>query len=254
MLDQQFRVAMCWLVDNVAGVCGLKRITKSGGALVSGIVAVLCACTVSGVTTANGQAGAVGSYIVVDPDSRKILVGYQIDQKRQIASITKVATALVVLDWSRLSGIDLNVEAVVPPSAMTTGGANPLGLRPGDRITLRDGLYASLIGSDNVSAQTLASFIGFDLLRRSGKREDPVAYFVKQMNGLATKLGMEDTRFTNAHGMDSRKPVPYSTSADVARLCVEAMGRSAFRFYVGQATRKVSYRRGLETRAFKVTN
>ncbi len=194
------------------------------------------------------------SYAVVDLFTKKVLAGREINQRRQIASITKVATAIVVLDWAELTGTDLGTQVVVPQSAALIGGGNPLGLVPGDRIELRDAIYAALIASDNVAAETLAAFVGYDLLRRAGKTGNPIAHFVEHMNALAAKHGMADTKFTNPHGMDNRKPVPYSTSADVARLSIVAMEKSGFRFYVAQTEREIGYFSGAEKRSFLVKN
>ncbi len=75
-----------------------------------------------------------------------------------------------------------------------------MGLRPGDRIPLRNALYSALLGSDNVSAQTLAHHVGFAMLRQRGREGDPVKAFVAEMNVLARGLGMRRTKFANAHG------------------------------------------------------
>jgi D-alanyl-D-alanine carboxypeptidase len=207
------------------------------------------------VPSAQAQDPGTGtSFIVVDFHTRKVFSGQAATQRRPVASLTKIATALVVLDWSELSGTDLGVEAVVPPSAVLAGGANPLGMQPGDRVSLRDALYGALVGSDNVSAETLAAFVGGDLLRRSGRQGDPVAYFVRQMNGLAQRLGMRDTKFTNPHGMDHLKPAPYSTAADIARLTIAAMERASFRFFVAQESRTVRYSRGGQALSFRIKN
>ncbi|CAN5437293.1 hypothetical protein BH23VER1_BH23VER1_33830 [soil metagenome] len=215
----------------------------------------------SGTAQAQGQGsgqipgqGPVGSFVVVDLFTKKILAGREINQRRQIASITKVATAVVVLDWMELTGVGPGTQATVPQSAALIGGGNPLGMRPGDRIALRDALYAALIGSDNVAAETLATFVGADLLRRAGKSGHPIGHFVEQMNALASKHGMAGTKFTNPHGMDGQKPIPYSTAADVARLSIVAMEKAGFRFYVAQAEREIGFHRGGEKLSFLVKN
>jgi D-alanyl-D-alanine carboxypeptidase (penicillin-binding protein 5/6) len=202
-----------------------------------------------------GQQGSrVGSYVVVDFYSKKILSSHQPNTRRQVASLTKIATAMVTLDWAERTGSSLNQKATVPPSAAQIGGANPMGMQPGDQISLREALYASIIGSDNVAAHTLAAHVGRDLLSRSGLRENSVATFVNQMNSLANNLGVTNTKFTNAHGMDHQGETPYSTAADIARLAIYAMGKASFRFYASQKKRKISYSRGGQARAFLMTN
>jgi len=165
-----------------------------------------------------------------------------------------MATALVVLDWVKRVGADLSITVPVPQSVVAIGGPNPLGLRPGDRISLRDALYATLIASDNLAAQTLAHTVGADLLRRQNRQDDPLAAFVRQMNVLAKKHGLEKTRFTNPHGLDHARPIPYSTASDMARLAIVAMRRPGFSFYVGQEQRALSYKRGGRRFEFTVKN
>lgn len=117
-------------------------------------------------------------------------------------------------------------------------------LRPGEQISLRDLLYACLLQSDNIAAETLAQHVGLALLRSGaagGGQVSPNEAFVRQMNALAEKLGMRNTRFLNAYGGDwaERRP-PHSTAADMARLTRYAMNRAAFRFYVSQPERRIS--------------
>ena len=199
--------------------------------------------------TAHSQ--TVEAYIVVDDYTKKILAEHNGNQKRQVASLTKIATAMVVLDWAEASKTDLNNFAIVPRSAATLNGK--LGLMPGDRISLRNCLYASLLTSDNVAAETLAAYVGGDLLRREGRGGDPVEHFVSQMNLLAGKLGMLRTKFTNPHGLDHLGGTkPFSTAADMARLSLYAVGKGSFMFYVAQKERDVSYFRGEEEKHYRL--
>jgi len=203
----------------------------------------------------SGQPGTrVDSYIVVDFYSKKILSSHQPETRHQVASLTKIATSMVTLDWAERTGSSLSQLATVPPSAALIGGANPMGMQPGDQISLREALYASVIGSDNVAAQTLAAHVGHDLVTRSGRVSDPVTAFVSQMNSLINNQGATGTKFTNPHGMDQQADAPYSTAADMARLAIYAMGKSSFRFYASQKQRKVSYSRGGQPRTFLMKN
>ena len=202
------------------------------------------------------QAQKVDAYIVVDEFSKKILGEHNANDKRPVASLVKIATAMVVLDWAEATQFDLNTLAIVPPSAVEHGGANPMGMMPGDRISLRNCLYAALLVSDNVAAETLAAFVGDDLMRRAGVAGNPVGYFVDQMNALAATLEMKRTKFTNSHGLDHLRNPPSSTAADMARLSLYAVSKAAFMFYVAQKERDVSYFRGEEEKHFivKTTN
>ncbi|MEQ1852544.1 MAG: serine hydrolase, partial [Chthoniobacteraceae bacterium] len=162
----------------------------------------------------------------------------------QVGSITKIATAMVVLDWAKAQGEDLGQQASVPETVLALNSPNSIGLKPGHRISLREAIYAALMQSDNEAADTLAVHVGGRL--KSGRTERENAdYFVAQMNALARKLGMRNTRFLNAHGLDDlEKKLPYSTAGDVALLTNYALSQTGFLFYTSQKERKISWTGG----------
>ncbi len=183
--------------------------------------------------------GGAAAYAVADATTGHILEGQNLDKKLPIASLTKIATAMVVLDWAEKGRRDLTAAIVIPPSATRVGGANPVQFQPGDQVTMRDLLYAALLQSDNVAATALADHVGRSLrTSRSHEGEPPVYLFVAQMNALARKLGMRNTRFLNPHGLDHQDR-PYSTVRDMVLLTNYAMQRSSFRFYVSQSERRI---------------
>ena len=126
-----------------------------------------------------------------------------------VASLTKIATAAVVLDWAQAVNVDLSSNLIIPQSAALIGGPNQLGLVPGDLMSIRDALYCSILGSNNWTAEALAVHVGKDLLLREGKGGDPIKEFVKNMNALALNNGAKNTRFKNSHGMDHRESRPF---------------------------------------------
>lgn len=192
---------------------------------------------------ATGLLGAQ-AFIIVDSKSGHILQQREPKKKRQVGSLTKVAAAMVVLDWAERNGGDLGQMATIPPEAFVGVTENLIGFEPGDSASLRDLLYASLVQSDNIAAYTLASHVGEALRAIVPSAGDgaPVKIFVSQMNALAKNLGMERTLFVNPHGIDARvKPVPYSTAIDMARLSRYAMNKPGFRFYVSQKERQISF-------------
>ena len=197
------------------------------------------------------------AYVVIDAQSGFVIEQVEARDKRQIGSLTKVATAMVVLDWSEKRGGDLNKMATIPPEAFVGTGENLVGFQPGDRVTLRDLLYAALVQSDNVAAYTLSSEVGAALqsvVPEAGKG-GPVGTFVGQMNFLAKSLQMERTRFSNPHGIDTNvKPMPFSTAADLARLTRYAINKPAFRFYVSQKERQIAFERGTQKKAYMLRN
>ena len=207
-------------------------------------MALLLALALGGATSLR----AAESSITIDAKTGFILEKLQPDKKRQIGSLTKIATAMVVLDWAARQGGDLAQVASIPQDAFVGSSENNVGFQPGDTITLRDLLYAALVQSDNIAAYTLADHVGRALQRPgppSGEatRGTPVDYFVLQMNALAKHLGMERTRFLNPSGLDGKEK-PFSTASDIARLTRYAMNNAGFRFYVSQKEREIGFGRG----------
>jgi D-alanyl-D-alanine carboxypeptidase len=197
------------------------------------------------------------AWVIADSASGFVLDSLNASRQVQIGSLTKIATAMVVLDWAKAHGENLSQSATVPQTVNVLNSPNSIGLRAGDSITLRDALYAALLQSDNEAAETLAAHVGAKL--GGGKTEkDAVIYFVAQMNALARKLGMKNTRFLNPHGLDDlEKKLPYSTAGDVALLTNYAMSQTGFAFYTSQRERKISWRTadgGAQSYALKNTN
>jgi D-alanyl-D-alanine carboxypeptidase len=202
-------------------------------------------------------AAARTAYVVIDAQTGFVLEQVDARDKRQVGSLTKVATAMVVLDWAEKRAGDLNQLAIIPPEAFVGTGENLVGFQPGDRITLRDLLYAALVQSDNVAAYTLAAHVGTALqpVVPTAGNGSPVAIFVGQMNVLAKSLRMDRTRFVNPHGIDTgERSMPYSTASDLARLSRYAMNKAAFRFYVSQKDRQISFTRGSQKKAYQLRN
>ena len=197
---------------------------------------------------------AQSSVIVVDAYNKKIHVAANANAKRPVGGLAKLVTGMVALDWAAASGVGVNVLATVPSYAPQIAGAQVLDLRPGDRLTLRDLIYASMMSSDNVAAITLGDFVGRDHLQRLGRQGDPLGEFVRQMNQLAVKEGCRNTRFTNPHGIENTRVVPVSTAADMARLALYAAARPAMRFYTNQASRDLTVFRGAEKVMVTVRN
>jgi D-alanyl-D-alanine carboxypeptidase (penicillin-binding protein 5/6) len=198
----------------------------------------------------NGAGGA-GSSIVVDFTHKKILSSSNADKPRPVASLTKVATVSVVLDWLQKHTQTQASMMVVPNSVSLLGGPNPIGLQPGDAISVRDALFSAMLGSDNLAAQTMADHFGRQMIREVGG-QDPVAVFVDQMNALSASLNMTKTKFVNPHGLDHAGPVGQSTATDIAKLAWYAIQDSAFNFLCSQVERKVSYQRNGQELAFNV--
>jgi serine-type D-Ala-D-Ala carboxypeptidase (penicillin-binding protein 5/6) len=191
---------------------------------------------------------AAQAYVIADAQTGYILEEQEARKKLQVGSLTKIATASVVLDWAERKAGDLNQVVTIPREAFVGTTENNVGFQPGDSIALRDLLYAALVQSDNIAAYTLAHHVGSQLGSLLpgdvASKLTPADAFVAQMNALAKQLKMERTRFVNPQGIDYKvKPLPYSTAEDMARLTRYAMSKPSFRFYVSQKERQISFSR-----------
>ena len=198
---------------------------------------------------------AAESYLVMEAHSNRVLLALNSEKKRPVASLVKVAAVKVTLDWAKISQTSLTSMVVVPETALTLPGPNPMGLRPGDRISVRDAIYSSMLGSDNMAMHALADHVGRALLARRQRQGDPQKTFVGEMTHLAKALGMRKTKFVTPYGMDLQRRKGYSTAADMARLCVHVMRDPSFIFYVKQKSRKIAVL-GVDgqSRSFTVAN
>ena len=216
------------------------------------IVATLVALFAGGKSARGAQ-----SYLIADSQTGYILEVQKPRDKRQVGSLTKIATAMVVLDWAAKRGGDLNQLTTITPEAFVGTGENHIGFQPGDVITLRDLLYAALVQSDNIASYALANHVGNALQSviptASSSQPSPVGLFVGQMNALSKRLLMERTRFLNPSGIDEKER-PYSTAEDLARLTRYATSNAGFRFYVSQKTRQISFRRAGRTLNYLLRN
>jgi D-alanyl-D-alanine carboxypeptidase (penicillin-binding protein 5/6) len=139
-------------------------------------------------------------------------------QRRAIASITKLMTAIVTLEQVRLSD-------VVRVSGSASGvGESTVYLQPGERLTVADLLRGTLIRSANDAAEALALHVG----------EGSVPRFVDLMNAKARELGLTDTIFRNPHGLDT--PGHFSSARDATLLVRYALGVPFIRDALGRAS------------------
>src|SRR5574337_1881929 len=149
------------------------------------------------------------SAVLMDADTCAILFARHHMEQRSPASTTKIMTALLILEEGQLDD-----KVVISERAAAVTGTG-LGLRRGQRVTLRDLLWAILLKSANDAALAAAEHVG-------GSEEQ----FVALMNAKAASLGMEGTHFMNPHGLDD--PDHYSTAYDLAVLTRHALRNPTF--------------------------
>ena len=136
--------------------------------------------------------------IIFDPSSGQVLWQENAQDRRSIASITKVMTALVFVEDQP------DLSQVVTMERADTYAASTTYLRTNERVTLDNLLHLTLIASDNAAARALAR------LSHGG-----TAAFVERMNEKAIELGLESTSFSDPSGL---KPENVSSAYDLSRL------------------------------------
>ncbi len=211
--------------------------------------AALCA-TAAGNVKAAPEDASCKAYVVADDKTGHILEQSHANDKLQVGSLTKIATAVVVLDWARLGGHTLDQPVTMPEDATSS---TPIGFQAGDQVSLRDLLYAALLQSDNVAADALADFVGRALPAAGSEGMPATTRFVVEMNALARSQGMERTRFLNPSGLDTVER-PYSTAADLGRLTHLALSKADFRFFVAQKERRITINRAGATSDYLLRN
>jgi len=195
------------------------------------------------------------AYIAVDSRTKKIIFGEHYDDKLPVASLTKVVSASVALDWLEATRGDKARLIPISPVAVAVQGGNPLGLQGGDQISYSNALASALMASDAVSMWAVAEAIGLEMWQRDGgKASDSVSFFVAQMNALAQSKGMKRSLFVDPHGDDSGKKRGLSTAADMARIGIYALEKPAFNFIVQQPDRIVEFFRRGQLMRFQIFN
>jgi len=168
------------------------------------------------------------AYIVQDARTGEVLAASRSHARLPIASITKLMTVLVTLEHHKLTDV---VE--VDPRAAAVGEST-IGLRGGERLTIRDLIKAALIQSANDAADALALSVAPDFTS-----------FAAMMNAKAAALGLHDTHFVRPDGLDA--PGHVSSAADVTKLARILMHEPAFRQIVRTRTANIAGGRVLHT-------
>lgn len=171
-----------------------------------------------GVTTnASEPRVAAAAWYLVGEDGA-VLASHRARQRRAIASITKLMTAVVTLERVSPS------EVVTVSTRAAEIGESTVFLRAGERLTVADLLRAMLIASANDAAHALAVYVG----------DGSVPRFVALMNAKAEELGLTDTVFRNAHGLD--EPGHVSSARDATFLLRYALGTPLLADALGRAS------------------
>lgn len=147
--------------------------------------------------------------VLMEAKTGRVMFEKDAHEKRPIASITKVMTALLAIEYG-----DLDDEVTVSKNASRASGSS-IYLREGEKMSLEDLLYGLMLRSGNDAAIAIAEHIA-----------GSVEGFVFLMNQKAMYLGMTNTNFKNPHGLDEDDH--YSTAYDIALLMRHAMENEMF--------------------------
>lgn len=164
------------------------------------------------------------SAILYEPKTGSVLFSKDTHTRREIASTTKIMTAVVVLE-----NVELD-ELVTVPNSCTGIEGTSLYLKEGEKLTVSDLLYGMLLKSGNDAATVLADYVG----------EGSVEHFVDMMNKKAESIGLFDTHFKNPSGLPDDEH--YSTAYDMARLTAYAMQNPNFSEIVSTKDRAIAGR------------
>ena len=173
--------------------------------------------------------------VVMDAKSGEVLYEKNADEIKEMASTTKIMTALVVLE-----NIPLDTVVTVDAQAAAVEGAG-IGLQVGEEISVRELLYALFLKSANDSAIALAKAAG-------GSMEN----FVEMMNQKCEQLGLENTNFKNPHGLHDDGH--YTSARDLAILSKVAMQYDTIRTCAGTISHTIPKTNVSEARHLKNIN
>ncbi len=159
---------------------------------------------------------SASSYIVMDADTKRVLEGSNINDKRLIASTTKIMTCLIALEYA-----DIDSKVKVDDTVLKSYGSG-IYIEIGEHMTLKDMLYGLMLRSGNDAAMMIAKYV-------SGSMEN----FVSLMNEKAASLGMKNTLFINSSGLEDKDGNGnISTAYDMALLMAYAMQNKTFKTIV----------------------
>ena len=164
---------------------------------------------------------SASSAVLLEQQSGRILYAKNAHEKKRIASITKIMTAILAIESGKLD------ETVKVSDEAVRAEGSSIYLKPGEKIKLEDLVYGLMLRSGNDSAVAIAEHVGGSL---DG--------FVFLMNQKAEEIGMENTYFANPHGLDDHEN-HLSTAYDMAILTQYAMTNDTYQKIAGTKVHRV---------------
>lgn len=171
---------------------------------------------------ASSNQTSASSMALIEVNSGRLLYSYKMNDRREMASTTKIVTAITVIENCKLDEV-----VTVPPQAVGVEGSS-IYLSRGEHITVRDLLYGLMLRSGNDAAVTLA-------IHTAGSVEK----FSAMMNRLAKKVGAKNSNFTNPHGL--HKSDHFTTAYDLALISAYSMKNPVFKEIVSTKMHKATW-------------
>ena len=161
----------------------------------------------------------------MDANYGEVLYDKKADEKAYPASITKVMTALLVLEAIDSGKLTKDQQITAGPTTLQdmSGNYSTANLEPGDVLTVEQLLYCLLLPSANEAGNILAVAV-----------DGSIEAFVEHMNTRAKELGCKGTHFVNPHGLHD--PDHYTTAYDISLYMTEALKHELFRTIIHTAT------------------
>lgn len=175
-----------------------------------GVVNIKSAQAASSVNTLPFEIDAV-SAILIEVSSGKVLLEKNADEKLYPASITKIMTMLLVAEAIDCAKITLEDKVTASANACSKGGSQ-IWLEEGEVMSVHELFKAVAVGSANDAATALGEYV-------SGSETS----FVSAMNARAAELGMKNTHFDNATGLDDTSTTHLSTARDIGIMSMELL-------------------------------
>ncbi|MEH8160864.1 D-alanyl-D-alanine endopeptidase [Aeromonas veronii] len=205
-------------------------------ALVVGLMGMLGLPAVSAAPNPAKLEVRSSSALVVDVKTGKTLYQKNATKVRPIASLTKLMTALVVLDAKQ----NLNQTITVDKNDLDRVKHTHSRIRMGTKVTRRDALHLALMSSENRMASALARHY-------PGGR----SAFVRAMNNKARQLGMRNTHFYDSTGLSTRN---VSTAQDLGKLAAAAYRQPLIRQFTKDENREMRFSAPAYSLMFNNTN
>lgn len=153
------------------------------------------------------------SSIVMDADTKRVLVNNAGDEKKLIASTTKILTAMVVIN-----NVDIKKTVTIDENVLKSFGSG-IYVEIGEKVSVEDLLYGLMLRSGNDAAIALACYVG-----------GSIEGFSMLMNDLAKSIGMNNSNFINPSGLENDDGVGnISTAYDMGLLMSYAMKNDIFK-------------------------